>query len=62
MVRPMEQGIRFGLRPVVSGNVEEEGNPVFSSLPQKGDLILAEYQSGDPAILFRPLRFSFSLL
>ncbi len=54
VVRPTEQGIRFGLRPVVSGNAEEKGDPVLSPLPRKGDLVLAEYPGGDPAILLRP--------
>ena len=36
--------------------MEETGNPVLSPVPQEGDLVLAEYRSGAPAILLRPGR------
>ncbi len=36
--------------------MEETGNPLLSPVPQEGDLVLAEYRNGAPAILLRPGR------
>lgn len=55
-IRPTPAGIQFGLAPAGSGKMEETGNPVLSPVPQEGDLVLAEYRSGAPAILLRPGR------
>lgn len=53
-VRPTAAGIRFGLLPAESGKSTDQGSPILSPIPQKGDLVLAEYRNGAPAILLRP--------
>lgn len=53
-IRPTKAGLKFGLSDNVSYATREAADPILSPVPRNGDVVLAEYRSGAPAILLRP--------
>ncbi len=49
-----DEGIKAGLPEVLGSNNGKENDMLFSPIPQEGDVILATYPNGKPAVLLRP--------
>lgn len=53
-IRPTKAGAGFGLTERDFPKEQEFADPILSPMPEERDVVLAEYGSGEPAILLRP--------
>lgn len=53
-INSTEAGIKLGLLDKSSYKTSETADPILSPVPEAGDIVLAEYENGSPAILLRP--------